>query len=103
MCFLIAYADAVHDFDLSATAYSTNAVVARERPILLVVHQVDGDWQFLDGGDVDVAQGVALHVAHVLDAHPEVAPLADLPPGWAAERESEEGQWERFRWPEVSD
>ena len=97
------YADAVRDFDRSATAYSTDAVVARERPILLVVHQVDGDWQFLDGGDVDVAQGVALHVAHVIDAHPEVAHLADLSPGWAADRESDEGQWERFPWPEGPD
>jgi hypothetical protein len=64
---------------------------------------VDRDWQFLDGDHVDLAQGVVVHVAHVLDAHPDLASLADLPPGWAAERESEEGQWERYPWPDVPD
>lgn len=89
------------DFDRSATAYSTNAVIRGDRPIPLVVHEEDGDWQFLDGGEVDVPDGVALHLAHIVDTHPEVLPLASLPPGWAAERESENADWKRYPWPDA--
>jgi hypothetical protein len=32
-----------------AAAYTTRAVMAGERPILLVSHEVGGNWQFLDG------------------------------------------------------
>jgi hypothetical protein len=46
---------------------------------------------------VDVAEGVVVHLAHIVDAHPELSALADLQPGWAAERASVEGDWRRYR------
>ncbi len=73
-----------------------------ERPILLVVHDADGDWQFLDGEVVDEAEGVAVHLAHIVDPRPELEVVADLPPGWAAERASAEAAWERYPWPEAT-
>jgi hypothetical protein len=80
-----------------AAAYTTRAVMAGERPILLVSHEVGGNWQFLDGDPVDIAEGVVVHLAHIVDAHPELSALADLQPGWAAERASVEGDWRRYR------
>jgi hypothetical protein len=71
-----------------------------EGPILLVLHEGNDDWQFLDGGHVDVPDGFVVHLHHVFDEHPEVRPLKDLPLEWAAERESPEGEWRRYPWPD---
>lgn len=96
------YRSAVPDFDRyrSATAYSTRSIVDGDRPILLVIHSEDETWQFLPGDELTTAEGVALHLAHIIDAHPDLTPLADLPPGWGAERQSTTGPWERLPWPE---
>jgi hypothetical protein len=36
----------------------------------------------------------------VFEEHPEVRSLADLPPGWAAERTSVGTEWHRYPWPD---
>jgi hypothetical protein len=80
-------------------AYLTGAVHRDELPILLVLHDDDGDWQFLDGDAVDDKDAVAVHIGHVFENHPDLRVLADLPQGWAAERDSPAGQWRRYPWP----
>jgi hypothetical protein len=80
-------------------AYLTGAVHRDELPILVVIHESDGDWQFLDGGAVEDDDAVAIHVGHVLDTHPDLRHLVDLPEGWAAERDSVSGEWRRYAWP----
>jgi hypothetical protein len=79
-------------------AYLTDAVHRDELPILLVIHEEDGDWQFLDGGDVDNVEAVAVHIEHVFEKHPDLRLLTDLPKGWAAERNSTAGAWRRYPW-----
>jgi hypothetical protein len=59
----------------------------------------DGDWQFLDGGPVS-EDAVVLHIHHVFDKHSDLRSLADLPEGWAAERDSVAGDWRRYPWQE---
>ena len=86
----------------SNAAYLTGTVHRGELPILLVIHEDDGDWQFLDGGPVGDEDAVAVHIEHVFENHPDLRSLADLPEGWAAERESLEGEWRRYPWPEVT-
>ena len=70
-------------------------------PILLVVHDSSGHWQFLPGSRVTTEMGVAIHLAHMIDEHPEVHELSDLPPGWAAERTTVGTSWQRFDWPDA--
>jgi hypothetical protein len=82
-----------------ANAYVSGSVYRHERAILLVLHEEDGDWQFLDGGAFDANDAVAVHVDHVFAEHDDVRPLADLPAGWAAERTTTERPWERYVWP----
>jgi hypothetical protein len=80
-------------------AYLTRRVYDGDVPIRLVVHEEDGDWQFTDGGPYDEgADYVAVHVVHMFDAYPRLRALSDLPPGWAAERESVDGEWRRYAW-----
>jgi len=66
----------------------------------LVAHNADGSWQFLRGTDVDSDEGLAVHTDHVLERHPDLNELADLPRGWAAERENVDQAWHRFAWPD---
>jgi hypothetical protein len=83
-----------------ATAFTTRGIWESGDPVLLVYHSSDGSWQFLPGTDVDEADGILLHLGHILDRHPELSALADLPEEWAAERETEREPWSRFHWPE---
>lgn len=90
-----------YDPDLSQEgrhpAIVTGAVHRDELPILLVLHEEDGAWQFLDGGTVS-DDALVLHVSHVFDKHPDLLHLTDLPEGWAAERDSETDEWRRYPW-----
>jgi len=88
---------------LDATAYLTGSVYRGELPVVLVLHNESGDWQFLDGGHVTTDDAVAIHLRHVFEEQPDLLPLLDLPPGWAAERSSETAEWGRYPWPDDPD
>lgn len=73
-----------------------------ERPVLLVVHEEDGDWQFMCGsGDHwntgDGPDGHYTHVDHLVQRDPTLATISDLPLNREAERASEKGSWLRTR------
>ena len=65
------------------------------KPILYVVHDEDGDWQFLDGGDVSEEDAKTVSLKRVVGLDPSLKGLADLPAGWMAERKSPDQSWER--------
>ncbi len=67
-----------------------------EQPILLVVHDDDGTWQFMPGASVEIDDGVALHLVHIVERHPYIHEIGDLPPGWAAERDTTSDPWRRI-------
>ena len=68
-------------------------VLNRERPILRVTHDEDGDWQFLCGAPhgVDEARVIALDEADDLD--PSVGKLAKMDCGYSADRPDEHSDW----------
>ena len=72
-------------------------VIDGSQPILIVVHDEDGDWQFLDGGKVTEQDAATVSLKRVVDLEPAVKNLADLPPGWAAERDATDKPWKRFQ------
>lgn len=76
--------------------YTTQEILDLQAPVLLVLHDRDGDWQFLPGADPDLADGVVLHLAHIVEHCPDVHELADLGRGWGAQRSAEGAPWERF-------
>lgn len=65
------------------------------KPILYVVHDEDGDWQFLDGGDVSEDDARVVSLKQVVGLDPSLKSLADLPAGGIAERRSADQPWER--------
>ena len=65
-------------------------------PILFVSHDEDDHgWQFLDGREPVVEDGRLICMADVLERDPGVAEVADLPPGWIAERADPGDAWRR--------
>jgi len=65
--------------------------------ILYVVHDEDGEWQFLDGGDVSEEDAATVSLKDIVDHDPAIKSLVDLPAGWAAERAAVGDPWERYR------
>lgn len=63
--------------------------------VTMVVHDDDGSWQFLDGGEVSEADAsvVALHT--MMEQDPTLLEVATLPRGWYAVRRSPTDAW----WP----
>ena len=70
---------------------------AREGVVHVVVRDLEGRWQFLDGREVGLheARIVTLGRAVALDA--SVLELSDLPPGWVAWRPNASAPWGRAR------
>ena len=80
----------------SLGVWTTRGIADGAESILLVSHEDDGDWQFLPGTPVDLEDGVAVHLEHIVHRHPEVRELGNLPRGWAAERDGVSDPWKRF-------
>lgn len=64
-------------------------------PILIVNHDRDGDWIFAAGDEEkdDAEEWMLLHLHHVVENHPDVLEVADLPIGFAAVRNSVRDPW----------
>lgn len=86
------------------TACFTTKSVLGGAPIVRVVHDFDGDWQFHgEDGDPDAVL-VALEV--IVKGDPSINQLHDLPYGWGAERNTPSTPWMRFKnneYPEFSE
>lgn len=67
-------------------------------PVLLAAHYADDDsWAFLDGQALDMADARVVAMASVVDRHPDLDEIADLPPGWSARRVAVGEPWTRTR------
>ncbi len=67
------------------------------RSILYVVHDKDGDRQFLGGGDVSEDDASTVALKEVAELDPSIKALADFPAGWAAERADVKKPRKRFQ------
>lgn len=74
---------------------TTNRVIEEGYPILLVTHDDDGDWQFLCGTINQPENGRLVCLRNIVEDHPSVADLADLPMGWRAVRDAPDQPWQR--------
>lgn len=74
-------------------------VLRGEKPILFASHDdEDGMWQFMCGGEhafPDDASVIGL--AEALELDPTISPIANIPCGYMAERESITSDWTVFK------
>ena len=73
---------------------TTKAIAFDGAPVAGVVHDEEGEWQFLDDPAVDMADLTIVHLAHVVARRPELAAVADLPEGFEAWLDGA-GAWQR--------
>lgn len=75
--------------------FTTNRVLDGTHPVLRVSHDNEGDWQFLCDTSTLSADGRIVCLGNIVDLHPSVAEVADLPEGWVAVKESVNSPWRR--------
>ena len=64
--------------------------------VLIVTHYLDDhSWAFLDGQIWEPNEALVVSMKSVIDAHPYLEELADLPPGWSATRLDTASPWVR--------
>jgi hypothetical protein len=78
--------------------FSCGHVMRGERPALLVSHE-GGDWQFVCGAHDHDAKIEPFHVSVgiLVSRDPSLSAIADLPPGWNAERSAIGNPWIRTK------
>ena len=86
---------------IDTMAYTTKPVLHGGLPILLVTHDVDGDWQFLCGTTNETGDAAIVCLGCMFDQDKTVGDVADLPRRWIAWRNSAGDPW--IREPRPSD
>ncbi len=81
----------------NTSVFTTVKVVDDGYPVLLVSHDDEGDWQFLCNTTNDTKDARVVCLQYVVENHPSVCELADLPIGWQAMRDGPDQPWERIR------
>lgn len=66
-------------------------------PVLLVAHELDGDWQFLCGSNdhIDSSKARVACFGCMMTRHPGLEAISDLRRGEEASREHGDARWER--------
>lgn len=78
--------------------FSSEAVCSGLEPVTRVSHDAsDGAWQFLGDSMVGEREPVGSCFYHLIEADPTLNELADLPPGWWAERTKPGSRWKRHK------
>src|SRR3569833_1615990 len=71
-----------------------NRSVLIGEPVLVAVHyEDDHSWAFLDGGPFDPAEAAVVAMSQVINRHPDLFEIADLPAGWTASRAAAGQRW----------
>ena len=83
---------------------TTKRIMRDGYPILLVIHEDEGgEWQFLDGLDLAMADSSIVGLQTVVNHDTTILELADLPLGWYAERTDMNADWVRAGMPSVNE
>jgi len=81
-------------YDRTDSMLSLKRIFEAGAPILLVVHEEDGGYQFLDGEDCSDGDAAIVGLEAVLKHDPTIAEIACLPPGWFAARQTVNDAWQ---------
>jgi hypothetical protein len=82
----------------NVAAITTRQVINEGLPILRVIHYLDDDsWAFLCGTADKTDDGRVIGMGTAFKLDPTLRTIADLPPGWAAWRETVGGIWHRLK------
>ena len=69
-------------------------VINKERPILYVSHDLDGDWQFLCGDNHTTAEARIINLEEAFKLDNSISELVNMNRGEIAERENVQSNWQ---------
>ena len=85
------------DQERNVATVTTKQVMQENYPILSVVHYSDDhSWAFLCGTTNESEDLMLVGMGEVVDLDKSLIEIADLPPGWCADRESVGGEWHKY-------
>jgi hypothetical protein len=86
------------DQERNVATVTTKQVMKQNYPILSVAHYSDDhSWAFTCGTTNNSEDLMLVGMGEVVDLNDTLFEIADLPPGWCADRQSEGGGWNRYR------
>lgn len=88
---------------VNTISYCTAQVVRQGVPVLQVVHDWDGDWQFLHSSTEEPGECLLACMGCMVERDPSLRELADLPLGWSASRAQPGAAWQRREEPPEED
>ena len=82
----------------NVAAITSTHITRDGMPVKLVTHcEDDESWSFQSGQPVTMAEAQVVAMKTVFGFDPTIVEVADLEPGWSAERDVIGGPWTRFR------
>ena len=85
------------DQEPNVACVSCQSVMSGEAVLVVTHYDDDHSWAFLDGRTFDPAQAVLVAMSEVVDIHPDLHAMADLPPGFTASRTAVTEPWTQQR------
>jgi hypothetical protein len=82
-----------HMDDVNKTAFTTWKILNHEAEILLIIHDEDGDWQFLTGQDLNESEAAIVCLKQICDVDCTIESVLDIPEGSVAIRNKKEEEW----------
>jgi len=81
---------------LDTAVYTTTHVINENSLIILVSHELDGDWQFMGAEPIEDYRKIAMIVGlgQLIKKDKSILKVADLPRGYRATRMSKKDKWE---------
>lgn len=77
---------------------TTRSVISGAEPITYVSHDKDDHgWQFIGPSGAAMKEAMVVGLSEIVAIDPTVLKVADLPPGWIAERDHPGGTWTRAK------
>ncbi|WP_234041880.1 hypothetical protein [Persicirhabdus sediminis] len=81
----------------NTACYTSKHIIEDGKPILHVVHDEDGEWQFMGDQECDVEDARIVTMGQIVQLDPSVNGLYEMPSGIGAFRESVGGEWKPYK------
>lgn len=86
--------DISESIDLETEVFTQKSILSRLSNIHLVVHDIEGNWQFLNGEDALVEDLEMVSLTQILNYDENLKSTLTLPKGWEAHRKDITTDWE---------
>ncbi len=83
----------ITDDDLNTAVFTIKDIADKNKPVLLVVHDGSGEWQFLSGEDVSEGDLMMVSVEQMLSIDKTIIQVLDMGEGFEAFREKITDEW----------